>query len=178
MNKKITKTSLLISVFVFSLLISIPGQALAGWLASYYKTHPMSTEQLKASWGEPVNVIEMSNGVEKMIFGPKDVEIGYTYFLTRNGQVIDKGVTDDAGKKPVFQAEKGPEPKGLMAEYYKSNPMSVDELKARWGNPISSHDYENGIKKLTFGPRDPEIGYTYFLIKDGMVVDKNITGLN
>lgn len=176
MNKEIAKTSLMIAVFCLAISISIPGQALASWMASYYKTHPMSTDQLRDSWGKPVNVIKIENGVEKMIFGPKDVVIGYTYFLTRNGQVIDRGVTDTADKKAVSKANKGPEPKGIMANYYKSNPVSINELKAKWGNPISNHDYENGIKKLMFGPKDPEIGYTYFLIKDGIVIDKNVTG--
>ncbi|NOX33600.1 MAG: hypothetical protein GXP56_07660 [Deltaproteobacteria bacterium] len=178
MKKNMVKTSLMIAVFCFSMAISIPGQANAGWLASYYKTNPMTADQLKASYGEPVNVIKMDDGAEKMIFGPKDPEIGYTYFLTRNGRVIDRGTTDDTGSKKASGIKNNPEPRGLMADYYNANPLTVDELKARWGNPVSNHDYDNGIKKLTFGPKDPEIGYTYFLIKDGMVVDKNITGSN
>ncbi|MCD4721388.1 MAG: hypothetical protein K8S13_16235 [Desulfobacula sp.] len=93
MNKKIAKTSLMIAVFCLTISISIPGQALASWMASYYKTHPMSTDQLRDSWGKPVNVIQMDNGVEKMIFGPKDVVIGYTYFLIKDGIVVDKNVT-------------------------------------------------------------------------------------
>jgi hypothetical protein len=50
--------------------------------------------------------------------------------------------------------------------------------KAQHGNYISNHDYDNGTKVLTFGPKDPETGYTYFLVKDGMVIDQNVTGTN
>lgn len=175
MKKSIAKTNLIIAIFCFSMSMGLPGQAMAGWLETYYKTHPMTVDQLKASWGEPVNIVKMDGGVEKMIFGPKYPEIGYTYFLTKAGQVIDRGNTEDDGKENVSRTGKDPEPMGLMANYYKTHPMTVDDLTAKWGTPVSSHDYSNGIKKLVFGPKYPEIGYTYFLIKDGMVVDYNIT---
>jgi hypothetical protein len=175
MKKSIVKTNLLIAVFCFSMSMGLPGQAMATWLESYYKTHPMSADQLKASWGEPVNVIKMAGGVEKLIFGPKDVEVGYTYFLTRAGRVIDRGTTEDDGIENVSRTGKDPEPCSLMGNYYKTHPMTMDELTAKWGTPVSSYDYNNGIKKLVFGPKDVVIGYTYFLIKDGMVVDYNVT---
>jgi len=91
------------------------------------------------------------------------------------GQVIDRGTTMDDGKVTVSRTGKDPEPCSLMGNYYKTHPMTVDELTRKWGTPVSSYDYSNGIKKLVFGPKDVEIGYTYFLIKDGMVVDYNIT---
>ncbi|MCP4672740.1 MAG: hypothetical protein GY857_15705, partial [Desulfobacula sp.] len=100
----------------------------------------------------------------------------YTYFLVKDGMVLDRNITDTLGKSSMAKKSTGPVAEGLMANYYKSHPMTVDELKAKWGKHVSNHDYDNGIKKLTFGPEDPEIGYTYFLIKDGMVVDKNCTG--
>lgn len=175
MKKNIVKTNLMIAVFCFSMTLGLSGQAMAGWLESYYQTHPMSADQLKASWGEPVNVVKMDSGVEKLIFGPKDIEVGYTYFLTKAGQVIDRGTTEDDGVKPVSRTGKDPEPCSWMGNYYKTHPMTVDELTAKWGTPVSSHDYSNGIKKLVFGPKDVVIGYTYFLVKDGMVVDYNIT---
>ncbi len=69
-----------------------------------------------------------------------------------------------------------PEPRGIMANYYAANPTSVDELKEEWGNPIHLQTYSNGISKWTFGPYDSTVGYTAFLSKNGMVVDKNFTG--
>jgi hypothetical protein len=175
MKKNIVKTNLMIAVFCFSMSMGLPGQAMATWLETYYKTHPMTTEQLRASWGEPVNVVKMDNGIEKLIFGPNDKLVGYTYFLTKAGQVIDRGLTRDDGKENVSRTGKDPEPCTLMGNYYKTHPMTVDELTAKWGTPVSSYDYSNGIKKLVFGPKDVVIGYTYFLIKDGMVVDYNVT---
>jgi hypothetical protein len=146
------------------------------WMAKYYEKNPMSLDQLTVDYGSPLNTIEMEDGVKKMIFGPKDCMIGYTYFLIKDGMVVDKNITDSLGKKDKKTKYAGPTPKSIMANYYKKSPLTIAELKAQWGNPVSNHDYDNGIKKLTFGPKIPEIGYTYFLIKDGMVVDKNCTG--
>ena len=176
MKKKLTKASLMVAICCFSISMTLPGQAKAGWLQKQYKAHPVSVDQLDASWGTPVNVITIAKGVEKRIYGPKDVVIGYTYFITDNGQVIDRGVTGSTEKQAAKAA--GPVAKGHMANYYAAHPVTVDELKAEWGSYISNHDYDNGIKKLTFGPKDPEVGYTYFLVKDGMVIDKKVTGAN
>jgi len=173
------KKTLYTSTLVIGLLFFIGTAAQAQtWMAGYYEKNPMTLDQLTADYGSPLNTIEMTDGVTKMIFGPKDVMVGYTYFLIKDGMVIDKNVTDTLGKKAKTQKYAGPTPKGFMANYYKSNPMTVDELKAKWGEPVSNHDYDNGIKKLTFGSKDAMVGYTYFLVKDGMVVNKNCTGSN
>jgi hypothetical protein len=146
------------------------------FMANYYKSNPMSVEALTAKWGKSASNIDYDNGITKMTFGPKHPEVGYIYFLIKDGMVVDKNSTDTLEKKSETVKYAGPTPKTLMANYYKSNPMSVDELTAKWGNPVSNHEYDNGIKKLTFGPKDVMVGYTYFLTKDGMVVDKNVTG--
>ena len=70
----------------------------------------------------------------------------------------------------------GPGASGVMANFYASNPTTVSDLKSKWGNPIHSQSYDNGIARLTFGPYDSVIGYTTFLTKNGVVVDKNFTG--
>ncbi len=173
------KKNVYVSVIVISMLFFVGTSAQAQtWMAKYYEKKPMSLDQLTADYGTPLNTVEMEDGVKKMVFGPKDAMIGYTYFMVKDKMVIDKNYTDTLGKKNTEVKYAGPTPKNMMANYYKSNTMTVDELKAKWGNPVSNHDYDNGIKKLTFGPKDSEVGYTYFLIKDGMVVDKNYTGSN
>lgn len=259
MTKKTCKTTLFFTAFIFTLsvsLLSFNANA-ETWMARYYKKNPMSVQDLKSDWGEPENIVTKENGVQKMIFGPKDVEIGYTYFLVQNGQIIDRGTTNSLEKNAVAKTKgpvakgsmaqyyqtnpvseknlveklgkpagsctyengvtrlyygpkdpeigyttylvkngmiidknhsmimdknqnqseyQGPEARGWMANYYKTHPMTLEQLKTRYGTPISNHDYPNGVKKLTFGPKDAEIGYTYFLVKDGMVIDKNVTG--
>lgn len=173
------KKSVYASIIVIGILFFVGTAAQAQtWMARYYEKHPMSLDQLTAGYGTPLNIVEMEDGVKKMVFGPKDVMIGYTYFLVKDGMVIDRNCTNSLGKKHKVIKYAGPTPTGIMANYYKSHPMTLDELTAKWGNPVSSHDYDNGIEKLTFGPKLPEIGYTYFLVKDGMVVDKNCTGSN
>lgn len=177
MNTKTIKITLIFTAFCIALsvsLLSFDSNA-ETWMAKHYKKNPMSLEELKSNWGEPANTVTLANGVQKMIFGPKDKETGYTYFLVKDSQVIDRGITSSL-EKTVAKQSSGPVAKGWMANYYKKNPMTIEALKAKYGTPISNHDYANGIKKLTFGPKDPEIGYVYFLVKDGMVVDQKVTG--
>ncbi len=69
-----------------------------------------------------------------------------------------------------------PQPSGVMANYYASNPTNVSDLKEKWGNPVHRQTFGNGITKLTFGPYDSMVGYTIFLSKNGMVVDKRFSG--
>jgi hypothetical protein len=170
----IMKKSVYTSIIIIGILFFIGTIAQAQtWMAKYYEKNPMTLDQVTAIHGSPLNTIEMEGDVKKMIFGPKVSELGYTYFLIKDGMVLDKNHTSTLGKKKEVVKYAGPTPKTIMNNYYKSNPMTVAELKAKWGTPVSNHDYDNGIKKLTFGPKVSEIGYTYFLVKDGMVVDKN-----
>ena len=168
------KITLGVTAFIFVLTVSLLSfQAHAGWMVSYYKNNPMTVEELKSNWGEPANIVSMENGVEKMVFGPKDVMIGYTYFLVKEGMVINRGTTDSLGKSSVSKAKSGPVAKTFMGNYYKANPVSEDALRAQLGKPVAAYTYENGITRLYYGPKDVEIGYTTYLIKDGMVIDKN-----
>ncbi len=171
MNKKTVKTSLMITACCFFLTISLAGQATASWLTSYYQNHPTTSEQLEASYGQPVSIIQNTDDTEKRIYGPKDVMVGYTFFILKDNLVIDKGVTDTLGQMP--KAAINPEASGHMASYYNANPLSADDLKRKMGSPVETCSYDNGTQKLFYGPKDVVTGYTYYLIKDGMVVDKN-----
>ncbi len=171
------KTTLYIATLATGLMLIMGTTAQAqSWLARYYEKNPTSLASIKAAYGEPLNVIALEDGVQKMIFGPKDVEMGYTYFLIKDNQrVIDKGMCDSLEKQPKKIVFPDPEPEGILARYYSRHPMTVAQLKARWGEPIRVHEYDNGVTKMVFGPETAELGCTYFLIKDGMVADRNTT---
>jgi hypothetical protein len=174
MKKNITKTSLIIAVVCFSISMGFTGQAKAGWIESYYQNHPMTIDQLNAAYGEPVNVIAIANNAEKRVYGPKDAVIGYTYFIVADNKVVTRGVMDSTGSL-ASNDPKAPEAKGIMAKNYRKNPLSVKDLKAELGSPVAVCDYKNGSQKMFYGPKDAVVGYTYYLAKDGMVVDQNVS---
>lgn len=152
------------------------GPVAKGHMAEFYASHPVSVNELKDGWGAPAAVCDYKNGVTKMTYGPKDIVVGYTYFLVKDGKVIDKNHTSKLEKNRIAKTCEEPKTSSLMAKHYAENPISMEELKAKLGQPISNHDYPNGVKKLTYGPKDPEIGYTYYIVKDGKVIDQNVTG--
>lgn len=135
----------------------------------------MSIDEIKARWGEPASVVKMDDGVEKMIFGPKiPAAGGYAFYKVKDGQVIESGICGslEKGEKAAPKTEQVALTGTMTSRYYETHPTSVEELKGQWGEPISNHDYDNGVKKLTFGPKLPDAGYAYFIVKDGMVVDR------
>lgn len=164
----------------------------------------ISANSLDMSWGKPISVTMLAGGVEKRVYGPIDVVVGYSYFLIKNGRVIEKGYTGvshtdkiDGEKRVVFansvsKEKKASLPKisGLMASHYKNNKTSVMDIKAKYGKPISSNKYTNGMERFVF---DTEIqtlanlsdesertaggftGYKYVIAKDGRVLDEGFT---
>jgi len=176
MYKKIIRTNLIFTAMFVSLFINlIPFDANASWMSSYYKDNPTSIEDLKSEWGEPANVVQKKDGVIKMIYGPKITDIGYTCFFIKDNMVIDKGVTDSLEKPTTASNKKAHAFNSWMAKHYRKNPMSVDKLKEKYGEPLRSQDYDDGVQKLTFGPKIADIGYTTFFIQNGMVVDKGVS---
>ncbi len=131
-------------------------------------------ENLINKWGTPVNAIQMEDGSEKLVFGPKDSVIGYMYFVVNNGSVVSKGTTDDAqfSKKA---ASNGPVASGLMASYYKNNTVAKKDLVAKYSAPVSEKTFKNGVERVVFGPKDSTIGYLSFLVKDGNVISAGTT---
>jgi len=62
-----------------------------------------------------------------------------------------------------------------LASYFESHPTSVEDLKSKWGEPVSVVKMNNGVEKYIFGPKDPDIGYTCFFIKENKVINRGVT---
>jgi hypothetical protein len=164
----------------------------------------VSANSLDKSWGKPVSVIMLAGGVEKRVYGPIDVVVGYSYFHIKNGRVIEKGYTGvshtdkiDGEKRVVFansvsKPKKAslPEISGLMASHYKNNRTSVMDIKAKYGKPINKHMYANGMERFVFDTEKQTLinsnseneraaggitGYKYVIARDGRVLDEGFT---
>ena len=164
----------------------------------------ISANSLDMSWGKPVSVTMLAGGVEKRVYGPVDVVVGYSYFLIKNGRVIEKGYTGVShidkldGETRVVVAnsvskeKKASLPKisGLMASHYKNNKTSVMDIKAKYGKSINTHMYANGMKRFVFDTEKQTLvnsnnkngraaggitGYKYVISKDGRVLDEGFT---
>lgn len=143
------------------------------FVQKYYKNNPVSLEKLEKSWGAPVSVKEISEGIEKRVYGTKDSEIGYNYFLLKNGMVIDRGVTQLSGSQ--MKKLTSPKMSRLVSSYFKSNKTTVDDMVKKYGEPVSKKIYPNGMERVVFGPSDSETGFRYYITLNGRVLDGGLT---
>ncbi|MCP3923864.1 MAG: hypothetical protein GY714_14900 [Desulfobacterales bacterium] len=152
--------------------------ALTGMAVIFFGVNSASAESLKeleAKWGTPHSVKVMADGVERRIYGEKDVEIGYFYFMVKNGQVVDSGTTQTIDK--VVKTTNTHKLSGLMSSYFKTNKTKVADLTAKYGEPVNKSTYDNGMERLVYGPADAEAGYNVFVVMNGTVIDQGRTNI-
>lgn len=58
--------------------------------------------------------------------------------------------------------------------YYADNPMTTDELVARWGQPAKVVKMEDGSEKWTVGTNCNGASDLHYVIKDGKVVKSGV----
>ncbi len=151
------------------------GPVASGFMASYYKNNTIAKSDLIKKYNTPVSEKTFENGVERVVFGPKDSTIGYMSFLLKDGNVISAGTTDSADKSMVVAAKTERKRNSLTAKYYASKSVTVKDIESNWGAPQKIEKLENGVEKRVYGPKDSMIGYQYFLSLDGKVVDRGVT---
>lgn len=154
--------------------IAIAGAALL--LTGVNSASAESLKSLEAKWGKPVSIKKLTNGSERRVYGEKDVEVGYFYFIIKDGQVIDRGVTPNPDRKESRKANI-PTISGLMGSYYKNNKTKVADIKAKFGEPVNTSRYDNGMERLVFGPYDSNAGYRVFVADKGTIVDEGRTSI-
>ncbi len=152
---------------------------------SFYSRNPDIASNVLASWGTPVNVIHLEDGVEQRVYkieNPYPSEFGYRYFRVKNGIVLASGLAESDGSadvelsnvcQPLAVSE-------LSHAYYASNPMSEQTLSRVWGQPIDTRPIGNGIEQRTYKIENAypaSFGFRYFQVKDGQVVASGITDM-
>jgi hypothetical protein len=134
-----------------------------------------SLSSLETKWGAPKSVKVLSNGVEKRVYGEKDVEIGYFYFLIKDGEVTGRGTTQNLDI--VSKTTNNHKASGLMSSYYKNNKTTIANIKAKYGEPVNKSTYSNGMERLVFGNADSVIGYDVFVSMNGTIIDQGTTNI-
>jgi len=60
--------------------------------AAYYQNNPMTVQAVDATWGKPVRVKTLDNGMEERLYKFSSTQdIGYRFFLIKNGKVVTSG---------------------------------------------------------------------------------------
>ncbi|MCP3922601.1 MAG: hypothetical protein GY714_08460 [Desulfobacterales bacterium] len=171
---KLTVKRVLIAVTAVALLIGVSSaSAYESRIQKYFKSNPTTVKQLEMKWGDAVSVHVISEGLEKRIYGEKDAEIGYTYFIVKDGIVIDQGVTPSLYQK----AKKATKPhlSRLMSVYYKKNNVTLKSRIKKYGKPLSTTTFPNGMKRVIFNYGDAQTGKKFFISHNGRILDAGMT---
>jgi hypothetical protein len=174
--RSIFKNVLVTITGVAIVLTGVNSANAASYVQKYYKNNQVSLEKLEKKWGTPVNVKEISEGIEKRVYGTKDSEIGYNYFLLKDGLVIDRGVTQLSQKQ--MKKLTSPKMSRLVSSYFKRNKRTVQDMIKKYGEPVSKKIYPNGMERVVFGPSDSEVGFRYYVTLNGRILDGGLTSYN
>lgn len=152
---------------------------------SFYANRPEAAAKTLESWSNPVNVMNLGNGVEQRVYkidNPYTSAFGYRYFRVKDGKVIASGLAESDGTSgaklsnvcvPLAVSE-------LSREYYASNPMSEQTLQNVWGKPVDVRFIANGVEQRTYKIENAypaSLGFRYFQVKDGQVIASGITDM-
>jgi hypothetical protein len=152
-----------------------PGLPVADLSREYWAKNPTSIESLM---GKPVSTRHLPDGAVEMFYkyaGTQD--IGCRYFLVKDGKIIASGTTSTPLSDPKEVVKIEPKTHHLSKLYYQNHPMSVAAMEATWGKPVQIKKFDNGTEERLYkyaGTQD--IGYRFFLIKDGMIVASGTQG--
>jgi hypothetical protein len=152
---------------------------------SYYANRPEKAVKTLESWGKPVNVMKLEDGVEQRVYkidNPYLSAFGYRYFRVKDGSVIASGLAESDGTvgvklsnvcMPLSVTE-------LSRGYYAINPMSEQTLQNVWGTPVDARPIGNGVEQRTYKIQNAypaSLGFRYFQVKDGQVIASGITDM-
>jgi len=141
----------------------------------YWTNHPTRVEDFM---GKPESARELADGAVEMFYkyaGAQD--IGYRYFLVKDGKIIASGTTAAALSDPKEEAKNAPKTMYVSQAYYRNHPTSIESVEATWGKPVQVKTFANGTEERLYkyaGTQD--IGYRFFLIKDGKVMASGTQG--
>ncbi|MDL2269886.1 hypothetical protein LJC71_06555 [Desulfosarcina sp. OttesenSCG-928-A07] len=149
----------------------------------YYDRHPMSTTEVTTVWGNPVEVVHFSDGIEKRVYSIQNPYAGmrYRYFIIQDGMVLASGVSDaiatDDAMGSTHLDRTGFVPGDLSLAFYSRHRTTVDQLDKTWGRPVQVQSLENGEEIRTYPISNAYTDFKFrrFIIKDGIVVASRIS---
>jgi hypothetical protein len=142
---------------------------------NFWSSHPTAVESIM---GKPDSMRKLDDGSVEMFYkyaGTSD--IGYRYFLVKDGQIVASGTTDKALTNPKTADAKATRTIYASTDYYQNHPTTVAAVDAAWGKPVAIKTLSNGLEERLYKYSTTlDVGYRFFLIKDGKVVASGTEG--
>jgi hypothetical protein len=148
----------------------------------YYAQNRTPVEHIDSMWGEPLRVKEMPDGTQVRVYAIQHpyTDFKYRKFIVRDGIVVGSRISPDKGfSVPSEQPDDTCciDINELSRRYYRNHPMSLEDVKQVWGQPVLVEKDDNGLEKWVYElklPVDAGFSFRFFVIDDGMVVSSGV----
>jgi hypothetical protein len=153
------------------------------WSKGYYQNHIATVADEDKSWGKPVAVRALKDGLEERYYKTGNaMDMGNPFFQVKDGKVVASGVAGKDRVAVIASQDKKTGQKGLPViewntDYYQHNATTTVDLDKVWGKPVAVKVLKDGSEERyykfgnTMGPDNP-----FFLVKDGKVIASGIAG--
>lgn len=148
----------------------------------FYAKNRTTVAHIDSTWGEPVDVKDMPDGTQVRVYAIKDpyTDFKYRKFIVKDGIVVASRISPEIGGVTPPSGKPGTcciEINEISNLYYRNHPMSLNELKQNWGEPVLIEKDENGLEKWVYKlkiPVDAGFSFRFFVIDDGHVVSSGV----
>ena len=148
---------------------------------AFYANNRMTVAHIDDTWGEPLRVKDMPDGTQVRVYAIQDpyTDFKFRKFIVEDGIVVASRIAPEKG----FSAPSGQpdtcciEINELSNLYYRNHPMSLEDVKQVWGEPVLIEKDDNGLEKWVYElkiPVDAGFSFRYFVIDDGNVVSSGV----
>jgi len=137
--------------------------------------HAATLQDIENTWGKPAAVQPLDSGAEKRFYKYENTmpDLGFRYFTWKDGKLIDQGL---ASSLPVMEnAGRTGLPVGAFDSALYA---TVESLNHTWGQPIAIQKLNDGSEEryYTFQNTMPDLGFRYFVLKDGKITASGLAG--
>jgi hypothetical protein len=149
---------------------------------AYYSLIRTPVAHIDNTWGDPLRVKDMPDGTQVRVYAVQDpyTDFKYRKFIVQDGFVVASRISPEKGFAVRSEQPDDScciEINELSNVYYRNNPMSREELKQVWGQPVLVEKDDNGLEKWVYElniPVDAGFSFRFFVIDDGMVVSSGV----
>jgi hypothetical protein len=151
-----------------------PGLPANAMSKDYWANHPTTAEAL----GTPTSIRHLPDGSVEMFYKYQGAaDIGNRYYIVKDGKVVASGTTSRPMADPQKETVVAPRAVSASANYYQNNQMTLQTIEATWGKPVEVKTLDNGTEKRFYKYSNTQtMGYRYFVIKDGKVIESGTEG--
>jgi len=148
---------------------------------AFYANNRTTVTHIDNTWGKPLRVKDMPDGTQVRVYAIQApyTDFNFRKFIVQDGIVVASRISPKKG----FTAPSG-QPDTCCIEineisnlYYRNHPMSLNEVKQSWGEPVLIEKDDNGLEKWVYKlnvPVDAGFSFRFFVIDDGQVVSSGV----